>query len=112
MNRPASHSSGEDSLASSSVIMPRPLEDVEATPAAVASASSITIPSAPPSDDGSFESSISLIDAPSSPSIADDDAIYEASRSQVQATTGDRPRDLEYVVLYDTSSSSSSSEDD
>ena len=44
--------------------------------------------------------------------FADDDAIYEASRSQVQATTGDRPRDLEYVVLYDTSSSSSSSEDD
>ncbi|TCD64312.1 hypothetical protein EIP91_004259 [Steccherinum ochraceum] len=99
MNRPASKSSGEDSLASSSVIMPRPLEDVEAAVNTPASPS-ITIPSNPPSDDGSFESSISLIDAPSSPSIGEDEAIYEDSRSNAFA---ERPRDLEYVVLYDTS---------
>ena len=107
MNRPASKSSGEDSLASSSVIMPRPLESVVAVENAP-SASSITIPSNPPSDDGSFESSMSLIDAPSSPSIVDDDAIYEASRSHVVVSggAGERPRDLEYVVLYDEDTSS------
>ncbi|THH31949.1 hypothetical protein EUX98_g2227 [Antrodiella citrinella] len=102
MNRPESKSSGEDSLASSSVIMPRPLESIAATANAPGSGSSITVLSNPPSDDGSFESSISLLDAPSSPSVEGDDAIYEDSRTNAAVN---RPRDLEYVVLYDTSSS-------
>lgn len=90
-------------MASSSVIMPRPLDHAMSATNMPGSASSTTIPSAPPSDDGSFESSISLINAPSSPSIGEDEAIYEDSRASVHL---EHPRDMEYVVLYDTTSSS------
>ncbi|KAH8099823.1 hypothetical protein BXZ70DRAFT_894348 [Cristinia sonorae] len=108
MNRPASQTSDQDSLASSSVIMPRTLEEINTAVASASNArtsmSSITIPSNPPSDDGSFESSISLINVPSSPSIGDDDIIYEDSRVNAVGDGDGAPRDLEYVVLYDTSS--------
>ncbi|KAL4246320.1 hypothetical protein ABKN59_008948 [Abortiporus biennis] len=107
MDKPASSSSGEDSLAASSVIMPRSLEDV--TPSfpsgdPSARASSLTIPSNPPSDDGSFDSSVSLIDAPMS-SDDEDEAIYQDSRSRVLVPPTGNNHDQEYIVLYDTGSS-------
>ncbi len=81
---------------------------------------SITIPSAPRSDNGSdisFDSSISLINIPSSPSVDDDDEVYQDSRSHVEVAASSIvpspaviERDLEYVVLYDTSSNSSADE--
>lgn len=67
---------------------------------------SLTDPSAPLSDDGSFDSSMSLVNVPSSPSIdEEDDEIYQDSRSRIAASPTMLERDLEYVVLYDTSSS-------
>ena len=112
----ADEHSSDESLAASSVIMPPAPSLGAASGATRASAgmsiptSSLTIPSAPPSDDGSFDSSISLINIPSSPSIDDDDEDYQDSRSRI-ATVPPSPaaieRDLEYVVLYETSTSES-----
>jgi next to BRCA1 gene 1 protein len=110
----ADEQSSDESLAASSVIMPPApsAHSIGATTRASANISvpgtSISIPSTPPSDDGSFDSSISLINIPSSPSINDeDDEDYQDSRSRL-ASVATSPaileRDLEYVVLYDTSS--------
>lgn len=109
-------SSGEESLASSSVIMPPVIEVPTLTSAGpTAEATSLTTPSHPPSDDGSFDSSISLLDAPSSPSDEEDEAIYHDTRSRILPTPAEpttrtppqatiQEQDIEYVVLYDTSS--------
>ncbi|CAL1694541.1 unnamed protein product [Somion occarium] len=103
-------SSGEESLAASSVIMPHVLhvEPVFNSAGPSAAATSFTTPSSPPSDDGSFDSSVSLLDAPSSPSDDEDEAIYHDSRSRILPTPAEVPvtvdHDIEYVVLYDTSS--------
>ena len=100
----------DGSLAASSVIMP-PVPSTGAETHASAGVSvgpSTTAPSSPASDDGSFDSSMSLIDAPSSPSIDaidDDEDIFQDSREIVVSPNNEAPRDLEYVVLYDTSSS-------
>lgn len=64
---------------------------------------SVTIPSGPPSDSGSFDSSISLVDAPTSPISDDDEAVYEDSRSHVTPPSA-RVQDVEYVMLYESSS--------
>ena len=109
----------EESLAASSVIMPPAPSLGAATVASTGisnAASSITIPSVPHSDDGtdnSFDSSISLVNIPSSPFLDDDDDLYQDSRSQVASNIQSPAaieRDLEYVVLYDTSSNSSAAE--
>ena len=65
------------------------------------SSSSITIPSAPPSEGGS---SISLLDVPSINSSDDDDAVYEDSRSRVISSPEIRAEDVEYVMLFESSS--------
>lgn len=68
---------------------------------------SVTLPSIPPSETGSFDSSISLVDAPVSPLDDDDDdeAIYEDSRSHVVVSPVQRVQEVEYVLLYDSASS-------
>ncbi|GJE89466.1 ZZ-type zinc finger-containing protein [Phanerochaete sordida] len=101
--------SSEESLAASSVIVP-PAPSAGARTHPSESAPATTVPSSPLSDDGSFDSSLSLIDAPSSPSIASaDDEIFQDSRSAVDAASlADAARDMEYVVLYDTTSSEDS----
>lgn len=100
--------SSDESLASSLVIMPHAIQQTvsgHTTEGARFSTSSITIPSAPSSIGGS---SISLLDAVSSTSSDDDDAMYEDSRSQEVPTPEAPVQDAEYVMLFD----SSSSEDD
>lgn len=101
--------SSEESLAASSVIVP-PAPSAGAQThqsTGMSVAPSTTVPSSPLSDDGSFDSSLSLIDAPSSPSIASaDDEIFQDSREA--ASPVDPTRDMEYVVLYDTTSSEDS----
>ncbi|KAI0699389.1 hypothetical protein C8T65DRAFT_581265 [Cerioporus squamosus] len=103
MNEPSS----EESLASSSVIMPQSVPQsvsARATTEHRFSTSSISIPSAPPSEGGS---SISLLDVPSISSSDEDDEIYVDSRSHVVATPEvDVGQDVEYVMLFDTDSSS------
>lgn len=99
----------EKSLAASSVIMPpAPSAGAETgVSAGISAPPSTTVLSGPPSDDGSFDSSMSLIDAPSSPSIEgidDDEDLFQDSR-EIVVSPIDAPRDIEYVVLYDTSSS-------
>lgn len=108
MNR-SHESSGEESLAASSVIMPPTIEMPILTSRPTVATSTLTTPSHPLSDDGSFDSSISLLDAPSSPSDEEDEAIYHDTRSRIlpvpvapEPTT--REQDIEYVVLYDTTS--------
>ena len=63
------------------------------------SASSLTIPSAPPSEGSS---SISLLEVPSDSD--DDDAAYEDSRSRVISSPAISAQDVEYVMLFDSSS--------
>ena len=102
MNEPSS----DESLAASSVIMPNSVSlpgSAHTNTVHRFSTSSMSFPSAPPSE---VDSSVSLLDVPSSNS-SDDDAIYEDSRSQVIASP-EAPQDVEYVMLFD----SSSSEDD
>lgn len=113
MNDSNSDNSAE-SLASSVVIMPQPLDrnlttvgSGEQSAPTSGPALSFTIPSGPPSEDGSFASSASLINVPSSPEDEEDDAAFEDSRSHIIESPLEHPRDLEYVVLYDTSSSES-----
>lgn len=101
MNDPSS----DESLAASSIIMPQSVPQ-SASGSIIErrfSTSSMTVPSAPPSEIGS---AISLLDVPSSSSSDDDDAVYEDSRSQVivsPAGDGDA-QDVEYVMLFDSSS--------
>ncbi|KAI0800737.1 hypothetical protein C8Q74DRAFT_1238467 [Fomes fomentarius] len=100
--------SSDESLASSLVIMPHAVQQTvsgRTTEGARFSTSSMTIPSAPSSIGGS---SISLLDAVSSTSSDDDDAMYEDSRSREVPTPEAPVQDAEYVMLFD----SSSSEDD
>ncbi|KAI0652399.1 hypothetical protein C8Q79DRAFT_1081591 [Trametes meyenii] len=98
--------SSSGSLASSSIIMPgtalqpsstRSVNDHVFTHFSTPSA---TIQSGPPSDSGS---SVSLIDALSS-SSSDDDAIYEDSRSRMLVSPTMVPREMDYVMLFDSSS--------
>ncbi|KAH9858338.1 hypothetical protein C2E23DRAFT_803657 [Lenzites betulinus] len=98
--------SSSESLASSSIIMPRPARPSSAqfTVADVPtrfSTPSITLPSSPHSSGGS---SVSLLDVPSSDSSDDDDAIYEDSRSRVLVSPSQVPHDVDYVMLFDSSS--------
>ncbi|TFK95036.1 hypothetical protein K466DRAFT_508551 [Polyporus arcularius HHB13444] len=103
MNEPSS----DESLASSSVIMPQSVPQsvsAHATTERRFSVSSITIPSAPPSEGGS---SISLLDVPSSSSSDEDDEVYVDSRSHVvDSSEVEAGQDVEYVMLFDTDSSS------
>lgn len=49
---------------------------------------------------------MSLIDVPSSPSIEEEDEdIFQDSRSRVAPSPAEPNNDIEYVVLYDTTSS-------
>ncbi|PCH34161.1 hypothetical protein WOLCODRAFT_160653 [Wolfiporia cocos MD-104 SS10] len=117
VTRTGSALSADHSLASSSVIMPQPVQDQPASPAAPRPQRSdttgseftvsVTVPSRPSSDTGSFNSSISLVDVPASPVSDDDDAVYEHSRSVVVTNPADRVnrvQDVEYVMLYESSS--------
>ncbi|KAH9951018.1 hypothetical protein B0H21DRAFT_685870 [Amylocystis lapponica] len=100
-------SSADESLASSSVIMPHAAPERTSTGTGVpAPALSVTIPSGPPSEDGSFSSSISLVDLPS-PTSDDDDEVYEDSRSRLVGSQEEQQqvREVEYVMLYDSASS-------
>lgn len=100
----------DESLAASSIIIPSapsaPSGDAGTRTVSVESSlpASVTAPSGALSDDGSFDSSISLIDVPSSPSANDDDDLYQDSRTHITSPVG-RSNEVEYVVLYDTSSS-------
>ena len=100
--------SSDESLAASSVIMP------EIAPQATApsgierqfSISSMTVLSALSSES---DSSVSLLDVPSSNSSDDDDdddAAYEDSRSQVITSPVEHAQDVEYVMLFESSSES------
>ncbi|KAI0639950.1 hypothetical protein C8Q77DRAFT_1164747 [Trametes polyzona] len=98
--------SSSESLAASSVIMPQAAQP-EATRSTIEfvptrySTPSITVPSFPPSEGSS---SVSLVDVPSSNSSASDDAMYEDSRSRVLVSPPLVPQDIEYVMLFDSSS--------
>lgn len=110
-------SNDDHSLASSSIIMPQPAEGASAgLPTVVdehfatadsAPTVSATLPSSPPSEDGSFDSSVS-VDAPDSPLSDEEEEMYEDSRSHMVAAPNARVQDPDYVLLYD----SASSEDD
>ncbi|KZT72898.1 hypothetical protein DAEQUDRAFT_754913 [Daedalea quercina L-15889] len=116
----SSLSTTDESLAASSVIMPQAAE-IDNAPRvvlpsrAVTDASgptlSATLPSGPPSETDSFDSSLSLVDAPSSPvSITDDiEAYYAEIREHVSRPMATaRPlQEPEYVMLYDSASSES-----
>ncbi|KAL7285558.1 hypothetical protein ACG7TL_000662 [Trametes sanguinea] len=100
--------SSSESLASSSVIMPGNVPQPPSTQSTTEhvytrfSTPSATMPSAPPSEGGS---SISLVDIPSSPSsTSSDEAMYEDSRSRVLVSPQVLARDVEYVMLFDSSS--------
>ncbi|PIL31453.1 hypothetical protein GSI_06154 [Ganoderma sinense ZZ0214-1] len=103
MNDPSS----DESLAASSIIMPQSVPQSASGGSIIErrfSGSSMTVPSAPPSEIGS---AISLLDVPSSSSSDDDDAVYEDSRSQVIVTPvvdAQDAQDVEYVMLFDSSS--------
>lgn len=108
--------SSDESLAASSVIMP--LVPSAGTETRVSANARTSAPLSAPSlltvsgsEDGSLDSSVSLVDAPSSPSIEDIDGfdddeedIFQDSREVVVSPT-EPQREQEYVVLYDTSSS-------
>jgi len=110
-------STTDTSLASSSIIMPQPAQERTAPLGEArerddtidsAHTLSATLPSTPPSETDSFDSSISLVDAPVSPLDDDDDddeAIYEDSRSHVVISPVQRVQEVQYVLLYDSSSS-------
>ncbi|CCM03800.1 uncharacterized protein FIBRA_05948 [Fibroporia radiculosa] len=105
-------STEDTSLASSSVIMPRSMENISAPAEAIPRCattvdSAPTLPSSPPSEDGSLDSSMSLVDVPSSPISDDDEDAYADSRSRF-VSPNNHAQEVEYVMLYD----SSSSEDD
>ncbi|OSD06218.1 hypothetical protein PYCCODRAFT_1475052 [Trametes coccinea BRFM310] len=100
--------SSSESLASSSVIMPGNVPQPPSTQSTTEhvytrfSTPSATMPSAPPSEGGS---SISLVDMPSSPSsTSSDEAMYEDSRSRALLSPQMLARDIEYVMLFDSSS--------
>ncbi|KAJ3002957.1 hypothetical protein NUW54_g5564 [Trametes sanguinea] len=100
--------SSSESLASSSIIMPGNVPQPPSTQSTTEhvytrfSTPSATMPSAPPSEGGS---SISLVDMPSSPSsTSSDEAMYEDSRSRVLVSPQVLARDIEYVMLFDSSS--------
>jgi len=106
---------GDSSLASSSIIMPNsaPVKSSVSSDMVMegtVAMSSPAIASLPRTDDatsdnGSDGSSVSLISIPSSDDD-DDPTIWEDSRSHVVLPTPDRARAaMEYVVLYDDSSS-------
>ena len=101
MNEPSS----DESLAASSIIMPQSIPGSATAPTTIErrfSGSSASIPSAPLSEGGS---SISLLDIPSSNSSDDDDdAVYEDSRSRVLPTPEPHAQDVEYVMLFESSS--------
>ena len=107
-------SNEDSSLASSSVIMPHSAQDRDIMPDAAAireragtvssvPTTSLTIPSGPSSEDGSSESSASLVDAPASSVSEEDEVAYELSRSQIAPAA--RQQEIEYVMLYDSSES-------
>ena len=104
-----SSESGEDSLAASSIVVPLAPSMEGATHVSTGlSVPSLTAPSAPLSDDGSFGSSPSLISMPSTAeneNDEEDDEVYQDSRSRIATSPVAIERELEYVVLYDTSSS-------
>ena len=93
--------SSEESLAASSVIMPPPpsltTADTRASTQSVVR-TGVTFSSGS-SDNGSIDSSISLVDVPS-PSISDDEEIYH----DIRAVPANETQDAGYIVLYDTSS--------
>lgn len=94
----------DESLAASSIIMPQSVPHSASGRSITEhrfSISSMTVPSAPPSEIGS---AISLLDIPSSSASDDDDAIYEDSRSQVIVSSAADAQDVEYVMLFDSSS--------
>jgi next-to-BRCA1 protein 1 len=110
-----SHHSSEDSMASSSIIMPisspsaLQSEHVPSTTVHSLSAVSTIVTDDGISEIGSDSSSVSLISMPSSPSDDEDEALFHDSRSQ---TTADRAAatattsGMDYVMLYDDNSSS------
>ena len=114
----SSLSTTDESLAASSVIMPQAAHVAGAPrvvlpPRAATNLSeptlSITIPSGPPSETDSFESSISLVDAPSSPISDDIESYYREVREHAAATRPTAPpagpvREGDYVMLFDSSS--------
>ncbi|OCH89566.1 hypothetical protein OBBRIDRAFT_794149 [Obba rivulosa] len=114
MQSHAENSSADESLASSSIIMPSSAPERSSAASMsirhvphTSSTLSCAIPSAPASEDGSFGSAPSLVDLEvSSPTLSDDDddAVYEDSRSQVLVSPPRHARDAEYVMLYETSS--------
>ncbi|KAI0778720.1 hypothetical protein BD413DRAFT_116175 [Trametes elegans] len=101
--------SSSESLASSSVIMPQTAPQPSSATRSAAehvfahlTTPSATLPSSPLSEGGS---SVSLIDMPDSVSSSDDDdAMYEDSRSRVLVSPRLAARDVEYVMLFDSSS--------
>lgn len=106
-----------ESLASS-VIMPHPASERKGLSSpSIPVQESATVASGSPSSvhsDSSFESSVSLIDAPVSDAGDFDDAVYEDSVSQIVVAlpsaqrTAPEPntlQDIEYVMLYDSASS-------
>ncbi len=100
MNDPSS----DESLAASSIIMPQSVPQSASGRSITEhqfSTSSMSFPSAPPSEIGSV---ISLLDVPYSSSSDDDDAVYEDSRSQVIVSPAADAQDVEYVMLFDSSS--------
>jgi next-to-BRCA1 protein 1 len=110
-----SHHFSDDSMASSSIIMPisspsaLQSEHVPSTTVRSVSAVSTIVTDDDISEIGSDSSSVSLISMPSSPEDDEDDALFHDSRSQ---TTADRAAaagttsGMDFVMLYDDSSSS------
>jgi next-to-BRCA1 protein 1 len=111
-----SDDSSEGSLASSSIVMPQSASVKSSVPAEVEtpdttarstpmSLSPITAPSKPASENGSDSDTMSLISIPSSED-EDEDEEWEDSRvNAVNAATETVRSAMEYVVLYDDSSS-------
>ena len=117
----SSLSTTDESLAASSVIMPQAAQVDDAPrvvlpPRLATNPSeptlSVTIPSGPPSETDSFESSISLVDAPESPISEELEAYYREVREHAVVVAPPaivlRPvHEGDYVMLYDSSSSES-----
>ncbi|KAH9837268.1 uncharacterized protein C8Q71DRAFT_757514 [Rhodofomes roseus] len=119
MTRATSSLSTDESLAASSVIMPQAAQSQIAdaprvlpprtTTTAPSEPASATLPSSPLSDTDSFDSSISLVDAPSSPISDDFEEYFRELRGHVSRPEAAARRALEpeYVMLYDSASSES-----
>jgi len=118
VTRARSALSTDESLASSSVIMPQAAQDADGPrvvlPPRTGTAPSeptlsVTMPSSPHSDTDSFDSSISLVDAPSSPISDDLEEYFREVREHVSrpTATAQRAQEPEYVMLYDSASSES-----